>query len=105
MQRNFYWSLVTIRLFSVRIRDGHMKDAMDVIMGLCSSGYSPNDIIQTLFKVTRAFPMPEPEKLEFLREVGFTHMRMVDGLNTQLQLVGCISRLHNIKKRLVAASS
>lgn len=82
-----------------------MKDAMDVITDLCLAGYSPNDIIQTLFKVTRAYPMPEPEKLEFLREVGFTHMRMVDGLNTPLQLVGCISRLHNIMKKLSSASN
>lgn len=80
-----------------RIRDGKMKEAMDVIMNLCSDGYAPTDIIQTLFKVTRAYNMPEPEKLEFLREVGMTHMAMVDGLNTQLQLVGCVARLYKLK--------
>lgn len=42
--------------------------------------------------------MPEPEKLEFLlREVGMTHLAMVDGLNTQLQLVGCVARLYKLK--------
>jgi len=80
-----------------RVREGKMKEAMDVIMNLCNDGYAPTDIIQTLFKVTRAYNMPEAEKLEFLREVGMTHMAMVDGLNTQLQLVGCVARLYKLK--------
>lgn len=71
-----------------------MKEAMDLTMNLHSAGYSPTDLIQTLFKVTRSHAeMAEPEKLEFLREIGFTHMRISEGLNTQLQLVGCVARL------------
>jgi replication factor C subunit 2/4 len=82
------------------VREGKMKDAMDVIMGLCNSGYAATDIIQTIFKVTRHYPMSEPEKLEFLREIGFSHMRISEGLNTQLQLIGCISRLCLLKDKL-----
>lgn len=37
--------------------------------------------------------MPEPQKLDFIREIGFSHMRIAQGLNTQLQLLGCIARL------------
>jgi replication factor C subunit 2/4 len=44
--------------------------------------------------------MPEPEKLEFLREIGFSHMRISEGLNTQLQLLGCIARLSQIAEKL-----
>ena len=44
-------------------------------------------------QVTRAFDMPEPQKLDFIREIGFSHMRIAQGLNTQLQLLGCIARL------------
>ncbi len=72
---------------------------MDVILDLCKSGYSPTDVIQTIFKVTRSYDMPEPEKLEFLREIGFSHMRISEGLNTQLQLLGCISRLSAINQK------
>jgi replication factor C subunit 2/4 len=46
--------------------------------------------------------MPEPEKLEFIREIGFTHMRIAEGLNTQLQLLGCISRLSNLNSTKAA---
>lgn len=40
--------------------------------------------------------MPEPQKLAFIREIGFTHMRISEGLNTQLQLLGCAARLCNL---------
>ena len=35
----------------------------------------------------------EVEKLEYIREIGFTHMRISEGLNTHLQIIGCIARL------------
>ena len=62
-------------------------------------GYAATDIIQTLFRVTRTMDMPEPLKLEFIREIGFTHMRISEGLNTQLQLMGCVARLCAIQHR------
>lgn len=77
------------------IREGRTKDAQDVVLQLCASGYAPTDIIQTIFRVTKAYDMPEQQKLEFIREIGFTHLRISEGLNTQLQLLGCIARLSN----------
>jgi replication factor C subunit 2/4 len=35
----------------------------------------------------------EPLKLEFIREIGFSHMRISEGLDTELQLLGCVARL------------
>ncbi len=34
--------------------------------------------------------------MEYIREIGFTHLRISEGLNTQLQLLGCIARLANM---------
>ena len=63
-------------------------------MGLWDLGYSASDIIGTVFKVTKAHDkLPEGKKLEFLREIGFTHMRISNGVNTQLQLLGLLARL------------
>ena len=70
-----------------------MQESQDIIVGLFDTGYAATDIIQTLFRVTRSHDLPEPLKLEFIREIGFTHMRISEGLNTQLQLLGCIGRL------------
>jgi replication factor C subunit 2/4 len=50
--------------------------------------------------VTRTMDMPEPLKLEFIREIGFTHMRIAEGLNSQLQLVGCLSRLSQLSSKV-----
>ena len=43
--------------------------------------------------------LTEAQKLEFLREIGFSHMKIAEGLNTQLQLMGCIARLCQLKYR------
>ena len=72
---------------------GRTRDAADIVIDLWSKGYAATDIIQTLFRVTRSMDMPEQKKLEFIREIGFTHMRIAEGLNSQLQLLGCMARL------------
>lgn len=37
--------------------------------------------------------MTEWLKLEFLREIGFAHMRIGDGVNSRLQLSGLLAKL------------
>lgn len=75
-------------------RQAKAKEALDIVAALHSSGYASTDIITTLFRVTRTKrDFPEPLKLEYIREIGFTHMRISEGLNTALQLNGCIARL------------
>jgi len=73
---------------------GDTKAAVDTMYKLWNLGYAATDIIGTLFKVVKAFPtMPEALKLEYLREIGFTHMRIAEGVNSLLQLLGLVSRL------------
>ena len=73
---------------------GDTPTAVRNMQGLWQTGYSPSDIIGTFFKVVKASKeLPEALKLEFLREIGFTHMRISDGVNTLLQLLGLIGRL------------
>uniref|UniRef100_A0A448YVS4 AAA+ ATPase domain-containing protein n=1 Tax=Pseudo-nitzschia multistriata TaxID=183589 RepID=A0A448YVS4_9STRA len=73
---------------------GNLHEAIEQLDELWSSGYAASDIIGTVFKVTKAHDsLPEGEKLEFLREIGFTHMRISNGVNSYLQLLGLIARL------------
>lgn len=72
---------------------GQTKPAVERIQALWETGYSSSDIIGTLFKVTKAHEMPEALKLEFLREIGFCHMRISEGVNSLLQLLGLVARL------------
>ena len=73
---------------------GDTKSACDHMQALWKSGYSSNDIIGTVFKVTKAHAtLPEALKLEYLREIGFVQMRISDGVNSPLQLYGLLARL------------
>jgi len=72
---------------------GETLQAVQQTEALWKAGYSSTDIIGTVFKVTKAHDMQEALKLEYLREIGFAHMRIADGVNTLLQLLGLVSRL------------
>jgi replication factor C subunit 2/4 len=78
---------------------GDLHAANQALTNLWNLGYSASDIIGTLFKVTKAHDqLPEGKKLEFLREIGFTHMRISKGINTQLQLLGLMARLNRMSE-------
>ena len=73
---------------------GDVHGANKELTGLWNLGYSASDVIGTFFKVTKAHEaLPEGKKLEFLREIGFAHMRISNGVNTLLQLLGLVGRL------------
>jgi len=44
-------------------------------------------------QVARNSDLPEYLKLEFLREIGFCHMRIGDGVDSRLQLSGLLAKL------------
>jgi DNA polymerase III delta prime subunit len=74
--------------------EGNVDAALDTLRELWDLGYSSHDIISTMFKVTKTIPtLSEHAKLEFIKEIGFTHMRILEGVQTLLQLSGCVARL------------
>eukprot|EP00798_Chlamydomonas_sp_ICE-L_P022098 gene22098-29155_t len=72
---------------------GLLDEAYAGMKALCDLGYSSADIIGTLFRVSKNADLQEFVKLEYLREIGFTHMRICDGVNSQLQLSGLLAKL------------
>eukprot|EP01102_Stenamoeba_stenopodia_P017208 TRINITY_DN6135_c0_g1_i1.p1 TRINITY_DN6135_c0_g1~~TRINITY_DN6135_c0_g1_i1.p1 ORF type:complete len:341 (-),score=62.87 TRINITY_DN6135_c0_g1_i1:48-1070(-) len=77
--------------------EGNMSAAHANITSLFNEGFSMQDLLQTLFKVVRTHPtMIEWQKLEYIKEIGFVHMRSVQGLSTRLQLAGLLAKLCNI---------
>eukprot|EP00667_Euglena_gracilis_P019003 EG_transcript_20288 len=60
---------------------------------LWNKGYAAADIITTFFKVVQALKVDERTQLEFLRLIGECHMRIVEGVASQLQLSGLLARL------------
>jgi len=74
--------------------------ALDILQDLWGLGYSSHDIITTLHRVTKTAPgLSEHAKLAFIHEIGFTHMRILEGVQTYLQLAGCIAKLSKINMK------
>jgi replication factor C subunit 2/4 len=77
--------------------EGNVDSALETLRELWDLGYSSHDIISTMFKVTKTIPtLSEHAKLEFIKEIGFTHMKVLEGVQTLLQLSGCVVRLCKI---------
>ncbi|KAK4669414.1 replication factor C subunit 4 [Podospora pseudopauciseta] len=74
--------------------EGNVDSALDTLRELWDLGYSSHDIISTMFRVTKTIEtLSEHSKLEFIKEIGFTHMKVLEGVQTLLQLSGCVVRL------------
>ncbi|KPP68262.1 replication factor C subunit 2-like [Scleropages formosus] len=73
--------------------NANIDEAYKIIEQLWSLGYSPEDIIGNIFRVCKTFQMPEYLKLEFIKEIGYTHMKVAEGVNSLLQMAGLLGRL------------
>jgi len=80
-----------------KIIEGNIDEAHIYLYTLWKEGYSAPDIISTLFKVIKSYPMEEFLKFEFVKEISFTHMRIVNGIQSLLQLSGLIAKLCMMK--------
>lgn len=69
--------------------------ACKIMEKLYRLGYAAEDIIGNIFRVCKKMSMDEKLKLKFIREIGETHMMIVDGLDSLLQMVGLLARLCN----------
>jgi replication factor C subunit 2/4 len=77
------------------------NDACLIMTDLYNQGYSAIDIIGTVFKIVRDSDDAKLDennlRLNYIKEVGITHMRILDGLDSIIQLNGLVSRLSTIK--------
>ena len=74
--------------------------ANEKLLGLCQRGYSYQDIISTFYKVVKSMEaMSEEDQLSFIREIGITHMRITDGVESPLQMTALLARLSNLSKK------
>uniref|UniRef100_A0A673U476 Replication factor C subunit 2 n=1 Tax=Suricata suricatta TaxID=37032 RepID=A0A673U476_SURSU len=71
----------------------NIDEAYKILAHLWHLGYSPEDIIGNIFRVCKTFQMAEYLKLEFIKEIGYTHMKIAEGVNSLLQMSGLLARL------------
>eukprot|EP00668_Euglena_longa_P032276 GGOE01041580.1.p2 GENE.GGOE01041580.1~~GGOE01041580.1.p2 ORF type:complete len:350 (+),score=131.10 GGOE01041580.1:123-1052(+) len=72
---------------------GDLAGSQKRLTTLWNKGYAAADIITTFFKVVQALKVDERTQLEFLRLIGECHMRIVEGVASQLQLSGLLARM------------
>lgn len=73
--------------------NGNIDQAYKVISHLWNMGYASEDIIKITFRVCKTHTMAEYLKLEFIKEIGYTHMRIAQGVTTLLQMSALLARL------------
>eukprot|EP00906_Rhabdomonas_costata_P036261 RCo050911 len=72
---------------------GDLGGAHKKLAILWNKGYAPADVIVTFFKVVQNMKVDEMLQLELMKLIGETHMRIVEGVATPLQLTGLLARL------------
>ena len=71
-----------------------LDPAYKVVKHLWNLGYSAEDIITNIFRVCKTHnDLPEYLKLEFIKEIGQTHLLIVQGTSTLLQMSALLARL------------
>lgn len=75
---------------------GELDEGQAGLEELLALGYAPVDIVNTFFRVVKVMSrerIDEPLQLEFIRQIGLTHMRILEGIASKLQLVGLLANL------------
>lgn len=70
-----------------------IDESFKLLNHLWKLGYSSEDIITSVFRVCKTHNMAEFIKLEFIKEIGLTHLSLVQGTQSLLQLSGMLARL------------
>lgn len=73
--------------------NGDIHSAYKIMKKLWRLGYAAEDIIGNMFRVCKRLTMDEKMKLLFIREIGETHMKIIDGMNSLLQMSSLLARL------------
>lgn len=84
---------VLIKTMLENCGDQKLDEAMKILSHLWKLGYSADDIINVIFRVTKTAQMPEFLKLEYIKLIGLTHARISEGLNSLLQLNALLARM------------
>ena len=75
---------------------GQFSPAAENMSLLWKQGYSPLDIIGSFYRVVTNYEMNEHLQLRYLKELAVLRMRMLDGVDSQLQVDGCLAKLCKI---------
>jgi len=67
--------------------------SIDYIHELKNSGYCTNDILLTLLNSLKEINIDEDIRINFTKIITDCYINVSDGVDTTLQLYGCVSRM------------
>jgi len=77
--------------------DGDLRAALGILRDLKEKGHSVTDVVKSLFAFARrSDSFDDTLKLSVLREIGLTQMDVSQGMTSDLQLDGLLSRLFRV---------
>lgn len=89
--------LVVKKILGACILNKSLDDAIDLLDTLWNKGYSAIDIVTLAFKVAKTIPgILELTRLDVIKEIGFVHMRVLEGVLSYLQICGMLAKLAQI---------
>lgn len=80
-----------------------LTDSYNKLKNLLNKGYSNSDIISGMINVLKYFPIKdidEYKKITLINEICKTSIVIDKGIDTELQIVGCLFKLSEISKKL-----
>lgn len=94
---------VVIQNIIDKCRMRKLNEAERCLTDLYKLGYCTEDIVSSMFRVVKSnAKLKEYEKLEYLKQIGIVQIRVVQGVNSVLQMKGLISHFVNKSKELLA---
>ncbi|GME78883.1 unnamed protein product [Ambrosiozyma monospora] len=77
--------------------NGDFDLAQSILQDLWKKGYSAIDIVTVSFRVIKSmYDVEEDKRLQVIKIIGFTHMRVLEGVATYLQLNCMLSKIAKI---------
>jgi replication factor C subunit 2/4 len=71
----------------------NIRKVISIIEELKNKGYCSNDIILTIINILQYVKIDEEIRINFNRILNESYVQICDGIDTNLQLYGCISRI------------
>ncbi|ODV60954.1 replication factor C subunit 4 [Ascoidea rubescens DSM 1968] len=80
-------------------KKNEIDESLEILRSLWDKGYSAIDIVITCFRVVKNLrEINESLRLEMIKEIGTTHVRVLEGVSSYLQLAGLLARIRCLDK-------
>ena len=94
---------IIIRKLLLTCKKRDLVNSLKIINILKTDGYSYSDILICMkenLKVSKLLDFDEETKIEYLQIIGNTYLNIMKGVDTLIQLTGCIAELCKLQKTL-----